>query len=408
MIGGRLGPNTEWNKPLISYKLSDFVKSYKFTLRFNSRLRRIDYGLGLGFGGTEIRDLLAHGIDMDWCKGFGGTEIKDLLAHGIDMDWCKGFVVQSEARELREISRYEDGEIIEEAEGAGGEPGTCGVYEASVAEVTKEGIEKDRTLCSVRAEKGEYDNILSEKYNGGHRNASVMEKFELTASSLTCNEWKEEWEQMCEACWDAKELELIEMKKKLRRKWKKDICKTVVSIEKMDKIEKLFEAWEANADSVERQKRLEYTIYLIGRPKKKKARGGETGEEHIKGVQSVLQSKAMRMGEPEARKWNVATDRTWEMRDNMLRIRLKDMADKLDSMRKKGMMRGSDIWIDDDPTHRETQIQKWLRRVADKDTKDKRQAKVTYMKIERNGDPRGGKLTRVLVMMIERSTLQDY
>ncbi|KAK0176910.1 hypothetical protein PV328_001008, partial [Microctonus aethiopoides] len=338
---------------------------------------------------------------------------------------------QSEARELREISRYEDGEIIEEAEGAGGEPGTCGVYEASVAEVTKEGIEKDRTLCSVRAEKGEYDNILSEKYNGGHRNASVMEKFELTASSLTCNEWKEEWEQMCEACWDAKELELIEMKKKLRRKWKKDICKTVVSIEKMDKIEKLFEAWEANADSVERQKRL--GTEKCKEPKKKKARGGETGEEHIKGVQSVLQSKAMRMGEPEARKvsqidpehagreeatanwgkknicvkttgesirrrgalgvierktaikWNVATDRTWEMRDNMLRIRLKDMADKLDSMRKKGMMRGSDIWIDDDPTHRETQIQKWLRRVADKDTKDKRQAKVTYMKIERNG-----------------------
>ncbi|KAK0080915.1 hypothetical protein PV326_007927 [Microctonus aethiopoides] len=331
---------------------------------------------------------------------------------------------QGEARELREISRYEDGEIIEEAEGAGGEPGTCGVYEASVAEVTKEGIEKDRTLCSVRAEKGEYDNILSEKYNGGHRNASVMEKFELTASSLTCNEWKEEWEQMCEACWDAKELELIEMKKKLRRKWKKDICKTVVSIEKMDKIEKLFEAWEANADSVERQKRL--GTEKCKEPKKKKARGGETGEEHIKGVQSVLQSKAMRMGEPEARKSRDEppkklndsellkelkeselgkkkhlreNDWTWEMRDNMLRIRLKDMADKLDSMRKKGMMRGSDIWIDDDPTHRETQIQKWLRRVADKDTKDKRQAKVTYMKIERNGiwwkwNEREGKLDK--------------
>ncbi|KAK0160218.1 hypothetical protein PV328_007646 [Microctonus aethiopoides] len=50
--------------------------------------------------------------------------------------------------------------------------------------------------------------------------------------------------------------------------------------------------------------------------------------------------------------WGNTIERSWEVSGEMTRIRLRDMGD-MELMRKKGKMKGSDVWIDDDLTVRE-------------------------------------------------------
>ncbi|KAK0178568.1 hypothetical protein PV327_007446 [Microctonus hyperodae] len=98
-------------------------------------------------------------------------------------------------------------------------------------------------------------------------------------------------------------------------------------------------------------------------------------------------------------KWREVAEQIWEVKDNMVRIRIREMSDKVELMRTKGKMKGSDIWIDDDLTSREIEVQKWLRKEAEKEEKMGRRVKISYMKIEIDGewmkwDERSGRLDK--------------
>lgn len=98
-----------------------------------------------------------------------------------------------------------------------------------------------------------------------------------------------------------------------------------------------------------------------------------------------MESAMMKVEEMAEIEWDSMIIRSWEMSGEMSRLRIKDLRDKVEVMRKKGKMRGSDVWIDDDLTLRELKVQKWLRREAERATGEGRHAKVAYMKIERGG-----------------------
>lgn len=61
--------------------------------------------------------------------------------------------------------------------------------------------------------------------------------------------------------------------------------------------------------------------------------------------------------------------------------RFKDRFEKLEMMRKKKELKGTDIWIKDDLTKREKEVQKWLWEVAENEKKLGRRAEVRYMRI---------------------------
>ncbi|KAK0158037.1 hypothetical protein PV327_011234, partial [Microctonus hyperodae] len=89
-------------------------------------------------------------------------------------------------------------------------------------------------------------------------------------------------------------------------------------------------------------------------------------------------------------KWEECIEKSWEMPNNILRIRMKEMSEKVKLMKIKGNMRGSNIWIDDDLTTREIEIQKWLKKEAEAEEKrGKREASKEVALIqgaERSGD----------------------
>ncbi|KAK0167960.1 hypothetical protein PV327_001808 [Microctonus hyperodae] len=84
--------------------------------------------------------------------------------------------------------------------------------------------------------------------------------------------------------------------------------------------------------------------------------------------------------------WRDVAEKTWVLNDNVVTVRMKDMADKVELMRRKGRMKGSDIWIEDDLTMRENEVQKWLRSEANMEERKGNQARTAYMKIEREGE----------------------
>lgn len=55
--------------------------------------------------------------------------------------------------------------------------------------------------------------------------------------------------------------------------------------------------------------------------------------------------------------------------------------EKCNIMRVKGMLRNSDIWLEDDSTAREVEVQKWLRAIADIEKRKGRKVSVGYQKI---------------------------
>lgn len=62
-------------------------------------------------------------------------------------------------------------------------------------------------------------------------------------------------------------------------------------------------------------------------------------------------------------------------------LKFKNWTEKLEIMRKRKELKGTGIWIKDDLSRREKEIQNWLRDVAENERRRGRQAEVKYMKI---------------------------
>lgn len=62
-------------------------------------------------------------------------------------------------------------------------------------------------------------------------------------------------------------------------------------------------------------------------------------------------------------------------------IECESFENKVDIMRKKGLLKGTGIWIDDDYTEREKQIQSWLDSIVEEEGRNGLAVKIGYMKI---------------------------
>lgn len=67
---------------------------------------------------------------------------------------------------------------------------------------------------------------------------------------------------------------------------------------------------------------------------------------------------------------------------NKISIEFRTIEEKLLALEQRENLRGTGIWVDDDHTRREIEIQKWLRAVAEREKKKGKEIWVGYQKIK--------------------------
>lgn len=78
--------------------------------------------------------------------------------------------------------------------------------------------------------------------------------------------------------------------------------------------------------------------------------------------------------------------RVQRKRGNIFTIHFKKLEGKLAVMREKKELKGTNIWIDDDHTKREIEIQKWIRRIAKEKREQGERVSFGYMTLICNGE----------------------
>lgn len=66
-------------------------------------------------------------------------------------------------------------------------------------------------------------------------------------------------------------------------------------------------------------------------------------------------------------------------------LELYAMENKIEIMKRKGMLKGMDLWIEDDLTERERQIKHWLERLMEEEKINGLEVRIGYMKVEVDG-----------------------
>lgn len=67
---------------------------------------------------------------------------------------------------------------------------------------------------------------------------------------------------------------------------------------------------------------------------------------------------------------------------NKISIEFRTIEEKLLALEQRKNLKGTGIWVDDDHTRREIEIQKWLRAVAEREKKKGKEVWVGYQKIK--------------------------
>lgn len=67
-------------------------------------------------------------------------------------------------------------------------------------------------------------------------------------------------------------------------------------------------------------------------------------------------------------------------------IDLYSLENKVEIMKRRGMLKGTDIWIDDDWTERQKEVKKWLEKIAETEKKNGLEVRVGYQKIYVDGE----------------------
>ncbi|XP_031782863.1 protein bfr2-like [Nasonia vitripennis] len=66
-------------------------------------------------------------------------------------------------------------------------------------------------------------------------------------------------------------------------------------------------------------------------------------------------------------------------------VELESMENKIEVMKKRGMLKGMNVWIEDDLTEREKEIQNWLKMIAEEERGRGLETQIGYQKIKVNG-----------------------
>lgn len=81
---------------------------------------------------------------------------------------------------------------------------------------------------------------------------------------------------------------------------------------------------------------------------------------------------------------SVERSRSREEREGLV-VELGSVKNKIEVIKRKGGLRGTGWWVEDDLSEREKRVQKWLRTIKEEETRNGLDVKVGYMKIRVDG-----------------------